>query len=193
MAFAESRSHCTMTASFRSAGRTFDYQTHTTGPLDLSGTLARHVPAQPATWAALLSRTVDEPRPRAQASVLKCRERDSAHTLRPELQDVPRTIHVREHTEPKVPPPREVRGITSCERKHNPRVYQDTVELGCSENRPPDHGYSAVHIADMRRKERFAEEESPVIGGRESLRIKDSAQSAVAMAKKYFVDPLLGF
>ena len=192
MAFArakigERREGPRVTSSFRNTARNFDYQNPLKSPSALDGKLSRKATqlAQPATWESLLSRTTSQERPQSQsqASIYRRNEKNSARTLCPDLQEPAR---------PKMPLTRsrlasdsnimglmlkssEGKNITECQRKHNSKQFEHTIQLAHDENRPKLQKplglnyFSASEVFPV---------DSPTIGAGNSVQIKDSTRVA---------------
>ncbi len=171
------------TAAFKSTGKTFDFHNpkRNAAPVELQGNMIHRVAAKhaPASWEALLSssKTFYDHKPtKAAFEARKIEQKKAARTICPELQDEPPIISPRrrnplrsfiEASHPK--------GITGCERKHDPRMYRETVQLPfkkCASTAAMNASADARMIQQM-----FKERNVDRIGSPTGVQIKDSARS----------------
>ena len=170
-----------MSASFRGSSRAFEYQNPLKHGTYLQGNFLgkqqKDENQNAGAWDTLLSKTsnnVTKPAPKTQAFVYKQQEQKSARTLRPDLQDVaiikPLTspkYNVREPSEGGIVGSlmRSDDGgnITNCQRKHNAKVYQHSIQISHEPERSRQanndqlqHGYMVASEIFASRSQRIS-------------------------------------
>ena len=173
------------TSSFRSIGKTFDFHdsVKNAAPLELSGRMVKKEPTRrpAATWESLLasSRTVHEQKIRIPLSpVHKLEQSKTGRILYPELQEETITnLNRRSRSSISEYPSylKSPRGITGCERKHDPRVYTETVPIPAAWQKK----YLLLNVsADAANSlsQRLTIDDTDRIGTPQTLQIKDSTK-----------------